>query len=347
MSWRVTDIVFPTLVDDAGRAHPPASTAELERRAGTPGHPSREVFQRLKAMRIQWISTTSVEQLFIRAAVAIPLIIAGLALYPRARLEVGPLFAVLAIGLVLGLINRYAVRAIVERMFRHRLAASLVAEGACGMCGYMLRDLPVSNAERLSCPECGAEWNIARIVFPVPRDGNRPRSVVARSLWQRMLGVQIQLVADDRGNIHECPDVRFETLDAGLFERRGRPQLRTLSRGLRRRRPWRIISYALALVPIAAAALLAAALSPLSAYQLSLLLVSSFGLSGVLGAAIARSEIGVPWTHKRRWLLARGVCPICIEPLDSLPLDSDQKRTCPTCRAAWNDPHGTPPPGVG
>lgn len=43
------------------------------------------------------------------------------------------------------------------------IVATMLAHGRCGSCGYSLREIVPGDHGRAVCPECGAEWNHARL----------------------------------------------------------------------------------------------------------------------------------------------------------------------------------------
>ena len=210
-----------------------------------------------------------------------------------------------------------------------QIAATAVAEGFCGGCGYVLQDSEPDTEGMVRCPECGASWRAARITRP---------------FWQMTPAAELGF-GDPKltGHDHrECfvrlMDPRMKYMPPEHKAALGAEFMSELRRRIRKEgrfARWMMC----ALFGALALAVLWSMIDrlfrrgePLSDMGGSVLALMIFAPTAV---AILFSYEGVPRQHATAVLLGAGLCGCCGKSLTTVPPDADGCRACPHCRASW------------
>jgi hypothetical protein len=218
-----------------------------------------------------------------------------------------------------------------------QVAASRVAEGMCGTCGYPLENLVAGQDHCVVCPECGAAWKLSRIVAPFWRAQDVPlKPALCRHWWRVAVGSAPDVGEDDRGRLIEVVDSRLAFLSPERRRRLGSEALRNSRRAMRPAgRGLRLLAWLVCVLSAGLSAWLAVYLWAQMAVEA--IVVAVLGSAAAITAACIAvfSDVGIEIGKRRRILLQRGECPACLEPLCTAPDVGDSCLTCPECGAGW------------
>jgi len=322
-----------TIHDDAGREFPEPTFAQLRENAGKDGYPALRFYKLLEeAARLQTVRTT-----WLDVATA-PLAVCGLCVFPGVIRAVSglPILASLVISLVL----TTAVMNLISRRVLSRpddVVRTLVLRGVCGACGYLLRGIPRGDTNHVTCPECGARWNAARITKPAWQPGafseSAPFPAPLRSMFNS--GPAREVGTDHRGAL-------AIVVRSWLGVRRGvrkanatREQVRAIVRRMRSQgKKGRLIIAAAVVVGPAlfVAILLATGSTPVDGVGFAI-------ITAVVCVPIAFAALGSDLFIKRDAGIAAALwhsrCPCCLAGLEDQPLAADGLTDCPVCGCGW------------
>jgi hypothetical protein len=325
---------MPRVTDDSGRQFPLLSSSELARTARREKHEGlSETAHRLRrTLRTECRRITPD-----RLGVGIAVTAVGAFVWLLGVMAFAAVGSA-ALGIPGALIWLIALVALAARVLdgytrgtaAQNFAATAVAEGACGSCGFSLEGAAPTPAGLVTCPECGAAWKFERMTRPrwtAPVMLPHPRR-----WWYRFVpGVRSELelwAPDARGCYVPLYDTRLLTLESSVRAAIPRAALIDLRRRLRRRTLW--------LRWLASSPLLM-----LAAYLLSQAVAftrddniagawSVGAIAGVLGLLAIRVAASSAFTGPRGTaveFVRAGLCPACAAPLPEFP--------------AWHPP---PPP---
>lgn len=245
----------------------------------------------------------------------------------------------LAVLSLLGLIAvaNLMLRCYVRRGAMASLARTAVAEGACGSCAFSLRGAPQEPDGMIVCPECGAAWRAERVVAPY---WDRPAFPVLRRRFLAWItpGVRnpgLLFAPDDRGRYVQCPDSRLMRVRPALLDGVPPEERRELRRAMRRVGRWRRVLLLLALSWIPGTLFYGWwELYQAEGIGVWIHLAVTVPIALVVLAIPAGSAFGGPHGTSRV-TARRGRCGSCLESLDGAPVDSENRRICRRCGAAW------------
>lgn len=210
-----------------------------------------------------------------------------------------------------------------------QIAATAVAEGFCGGCGYVLQDSEPDAEGMVRCPECGASWLAARITRP---------------FWQTMPTADIghldpKLVGQDH---RECfvrlMDPRMKLMPTEHKAALGPEFMSELRRRIRLEGlfPRFLLSFLFGALTITCVYTIINALFVRGVGFGTLMWPVAGTLAFGYGAfAVHWSYEGVPRQHPTAVLLGAGLCGCCGKSLATVTPDADGCRACPHCRASW------------
>ena len=220
-------------------------------------------------------------------------------------------------------------------------AMTLVAEGVCGECGFLLDGLSPEHDGCLVCPECGHAWYALRVTRPyrepsddIDKPKRDPRPDVragARLRDPRRWGL------DDCARCVHTPDRRLSELLPDEREMLG-PQYHEIRGDISR----------MTRVHRAITMLIACALSTLLIIRLGLPEFNESVWKGLLVIILFLAPITIAvvvcamatWIHPHRvvcYLTSRGYCGSCVNNLSDVVPDANMMRVCDRCRASWLD----------
>jgi hypothetical protein len=328
-----------TIVDDRGVEHHPTTLSDVQASAGRPGHPPKEVFERLgrlghngaASLKLSFLPRVAIWLLLYMAIYSITRVVTLFLVPP-------PLDAPLAVVAAIVIMRRIS-RALVRRRLRGVLGASMVAEGVCGVCGYLLREIAPDQHGLLQCPECGAAWQQDRIVRPCWQTRREAAAPPLRRSFLHHLSGRVPVTdVDDVGRATEYLDSRLAFIPPERLKAIGKARAHELMNGVRRAgrlQRWSMIA-ALALIMELLVFIVLTNWRKYHGYDwpfaashaLSCALIAALG-----GYCLLRTEYGLPPSLKRRVLLPQGHCPACLEPI---PPCEGQLVFCACCGSGWS-----------
>jgi hypothetical protein len=319
--------------DDRGAVVPLLNSRELKRS----GDPARVALGRqLEAAVRAEARRTTLPSLVMGLSFVALWIAAQLLLLRYLPLSLSWLRTVLFWGGLLGI--AMLSRGLARRRFARGLAATAVAQGFCGSCGYSLQALAAQADGCLLCPECGAAWRGLRVTRP-HWDAAMARPLAGPPWWRRFLtgtpsGAQ-RLAPDDRGRYVPMSDSRLWALSAQRRRELGPTRLREIRRTTRRigRLGRLLVTVPLVLITGLCVWIVA------SVGEMTLL---EAGLPALVGAVILIAAAGLVLSHRfipparvGAVLRDHGLCGSCGASIAELPVEADGCATCSACGAGW------------
>jgi ribosomal protein L37AE/L43A len=241
-----------------------------------------------------------------------------------------------------------------RRALAPQIVSTMLSEGRCPGCAYVLaRQAPQADA-RVVCPECAAAWNHDRIGSPRADLGSLSPSEFSpgRQTWLRSLRGHDRVVTDAKGRITGLVHPRLYHISA---EQRAALGPERIKQARQRIGPGFVIRLLRGVVvwtlyALIAWAMLAFAFRPhAGGFLLAMLgvfyVASSFvmfAFGAVLGWRLYTGASMVSSEVARDRLVAERICPHCAADLARVQPDSAGLLVCPSCTSAWSPPTSTP-----
>ncbi len=240
-----------------------------------------------------------------------------------------------------------AYRWYVRRGALAQIARTAVAEGVCGSCAFSLEGTIADQDGRVVCPECGAAWRCDRIVSPF---WERPAVPVLR--WNLLAwltpgsrGLRGLSAPDDRGRYVQSPDSRLMMVRPELRAELSPAEAAALRRSMRRVGRWWRVLLMLAFSWLPSGLLLLCWFLYTDGERLAVWIIL-FGIATPILLVVLCIPLGSAFggPHRTARVIVRhGRCGSCLHPLTAppappvapTPIDSEGRRTCPRCGAAW------------
>ncbi len=233
------------------------------------------------------------------------------------------------------LLRRYAVR-----RARKKVAATMVAEGICGTCGYSLRGLGVQDDGCIVCTECGSAWRASRVTSAYWEESDevatRKPGWVLRNVFMVASEVN-RTTTDARSRFVLTVDSRLVVLS--------KQQRETLSPELRKsiirklRKIGRIFRVLLALFMMGIASLFGLIGYVMLEEEMLIGTIVLWFIGSViflLGVVMQlRGDVFLRAVKVARVMVRQGLCPVCVSRLAGLEQDDDGCVVCLSCGSAW------------
>ncbi|MCC6678009.1 MAG: hypothetical protein IT436_12770 [Phycisphaerales bacterium] len=228
------------------------------------------------------------------------------------------------------------LRANTNRLMANRTRATLLREGRCPSCAYIIAGLPTEPDGRTTCPECSAAWT---------RDSIGTPTAVLDSTGAGPAPLGLPGAPEPRANAIDAldrvvplRDPLLRDLDPGRTVSPGPERLYSIRAAVLARTRGRKFTGALVwlLVWLFAAApqILLTLISPgpLKALPIAIGIVFTavFGFQIYLALTYRSRSTALP---AAKVLIEHNLCPSCAGELNSSP--DSPLLTCPTCGAAW------------
>lgn len=267
-------------------------------------------------------------------------------LYLRPR-GVSPVWVGIAYAFVIGIVMRFWLRSEYGKLNSRagEIASAFLEEGICPCCAYNLAGVVravgvggvggvAGEAARVHCPECGAGWNVARILNLGEDETHEAREKMSLGSMLRTQASLYNSMAskDDAGKVISL--ARYGDLKQVLRRADGvhRANLAECISALRFRGLWKRMLIISLLVPLTISLVLEISKRPLAMIG-AMQVFQIIGMTAwVLGAiAIVGSDIGRAGPKRVALLKERGICPACGAKLEEGAVEA----TCVECRAFW------------
>lgn len=270
-------------------------------------------------------------------------------LYLRPR-GVSPVWVGIAYAFVIGIVMRFWLRSEYGKLNSRagEIASAFLEEGICPCCAYNLAGVvravgtagavgavgAEEKAARVHCPECGAGWNVARILNLGEDETHEAREKMSLGSMLRTQASLYNSMAskDDAGKAISL--ARYGDLKQ-VWRRSGGEHRANLAECISALRFWglwkRLLVISL-LVPLTISLVFEISKRPLAMIG-AMQVFQVIGMTAwVLGAiAIVGSDIGRSGPKRVELLKRRGICPAC----GAMLAKGVEETACEECRAFW------------
>jgi hypothetical protein len=325
-------------LDDRGNEVAAVDPHEILADVGKPGYPPKHMATRLKLALSRQSGRINLVNMgiILGGLVILTFVLGGLwRVFPQAGY--GVRFAVFVAGLFgIGVVLKLIARGVVAP----NIAATAVAEGLCGSCGYRLNALATAADGCVMCPECGSAWFACRMTRPCWADPPRPDPLVFAKTFSFARRYSSSIGPDDRGCITVLLNGALKPMWRERRKAIGRSTRAALKKSLRPiGRFWRIFWSMVALFCFLVLEYFGVG-GAITEHDRESALV--FGVVGGVFAVIT----GVVWkwgtfgrpSVVKKALVEQRRCPTCLEDLSTHTPDVDGCSTCPGCGSGWRLP---------
>jgi hypothetical protein len=325
-------------LDDRGNEVAAVDPHEILAGVGKPGYPPKHMATRLKLALSRQSGRINLVNIgiIVGGIVILSFMLGGLwRLFPAAGF--GVRMAVFVAGLAgIGFVLKLVARGVVAP----NIAATAVAEGLCGSCGYRLNALATAEDGCVMCPECGSAWFACRITRPCSAETPRADPLSFATATLRVSRYTASIGADDRGCITLLLNGALQPLSRERRKAIERNSLAAIKKSLRPvGRFWRILWTTIAMFCFLFLWVIGMGGA-----------ISNHDREGTIGFAIVGGIFGVVAGVAWKWgafgrlsavkkvLLEQRRCPTCLEDLSFQAPDADGYSTCPVCGSGWRLP---------